>query len=168
MVTFWLVAVVSVNPAEDTLVIVPTDPPAAGPDRALDPESRANPISEVPCGGIPLVAVAEFAGVPFLEPLAVIAYAPSPSATAIGTATRALSLRRIESLFQRVMVFGLSSWLGRADPRWAGAVIGFSHPRKETLRPAGQGTTDTDSGRGVSSGRRPWAPVATTNAIYGS
>ena len=37
MVTFSPVAVVSVNPEEDTLVIVPTDPPAAGPDRALEP-----------------------------------------------------------------------------------------------------------------------------------
>jgi hypothetical protein len=36
-VTFWPVAVVSVNPEEDTLVIVPADPPAAGPDRALEP-----------------------------------------------------------------------------------------------------------------------------------
>jgi len=37
MVTFWPVAVVSVNPEEDTLLTVPDDPPAAGPDRALDP-----------------------------------------------------------------------------------------------------------------------------------
>jgi hypothetical protein len=37
MVTFWPVAVVSVNPEEVTLVIVPAEPPAAGPDLALEP-----------------------------------------------------------------------------------------------------------------------------------
>jgi hypothetical protein len=36
-VTFWPVAVVSVKPDVDTLLAVPTEPPAAGPDRALDP-----------------------------------------------------------------------------------------------------------------------------------
>jgi hypothetical protein len=35
--------VVSVNPEEDTLVIVPTEPPAAGPDRALEPLPDPNP-----------------------------------------------------------------------------------------------------------------------------
>ena len=37
MVTFWPVAVVRVKPDVDTLPAVPTEPPAAGPDRALDP-----------------------------------------------------------------------------------------------------------------------------------
>jgi hypothetical protein len=37
MVTFWPVEVVSVKPDEVTLLAVPTEPPAAGPDRALDP-----------------------------------------------------------------------------------------------------------------------------------
>jgi hypothetical protein len=37
MVTFWPVDVVSVKPDEVTLLAVPTEPPAAGPDRALDP-----------------------------------------------------------------------------------------------------------------------------------
>ena len=37
MVTFWPVDVVSVKPDADTLLAVPTEPPAAGPDRALDP-----------------------------------------------------------------------------------------------------------------------------------
>jgi hypothetical protein len=41
-VTFWPVAVVSVNPEEDTLLTVPDDPPAAGPDRALDPPPDPN------------------------------------------------------------------------------------------------------------------------------
>jgi hypothetical protein len=37
MVTCWPVAVVSVKPDAVTLLAVPTEPPAAGPDRALDP-----------------------------------------------------------------------------------------------------------------------------------
>jgi hypothetical protein len=37
MVTFWPVEVVSVKPDADTLLAVPAEPPAAGPDRALDP-----------------------------------------------------------------------------------------------------------------------------------
>jgi hypothetical protein len=37
IVTFWFPEVVSVKPDADTLLTVPTAPPAAGPDRALDP-----------------------------------------------------------------------------------------------------------------------------------
>lgn len=37
MVTFWPAEVDSVKPDVDTLLTVPTAPPAAGPDRALDP-----------------------------------------------------------------------------------------------------------------------------------
>jgi hypothetical protein len=37
MVTFWPADVVSVKPDVDRLVTVPAAPPAAGPDRALDP-----------------------------------------------------------------------------------------------------------------------------------
>jgi hypothetical protein len=36
-VTFWPAEVDNVKPEEDTLLTVPADPPAAGPDRALDP-----------------------------------------------------------------------------------------------------------------------------------
>jgi hypothetical protein len=36
-VTFWPAEVVKVKPDLDTLVTVPDDPPAAGPDRAFDP-----------------------------------------------------------------------------------------------------------------------------------
>ena len=36
-VTFWSAEVVMMNPDLDTLVTVPDDPPAAGPDRVLDP-----------------------------------------------------------------------------------------------------------------------------------
>jgi hypothetical protein len=46
-VTFWPAEVVSVKPVADTLPAVPIEPPAAGPDRALDPlpvpEPAANP-----------------------------------------------------------------------------------------------------------------------------
>jgi hypothetical protein len=37
MVTFWPADVVRVKPEVDRLLTVPDDPPAAGPDRALDP-----------------------------------------------------------------------------------------------------------------------------------
>jgi hypothetical protein len=47
IVTFWPAEVVSVKPDADTLPAVPIEPPAAGPDRALDPlpapEPPANP-----------------------------------------------------------------------------------------------------------------------------
>jgi len=36
-VTFWPADVVRVKPEADRLLTVPADPPAAGPDRALDP-----------------------------------------------------------------------------------------------------------------------------------
>src|SRR5450755_3749979 len=42
-VTFWPVAVDIVKPAVDTLPTVPDAPPAAGPDRALDPPPPAAP-----------------------------------------------------------------------------------------------------------------------------
>jgi hypothetical protein len=46
IVTFWPVAVVSVKPDVDTLLAVPTEPPAAGPDRALDPLPVPEPPAE--------------------------------------------------------------------------------------------------------------------------
>ena len=49
MVTFWPVGVVSVKPDADTLVTVPDDPPAAGPDRALDPAPPAWAADGCPC-----------------------------------------------------------------------------------------------------------------------
>jgi hypothetical protein len=55
MVTFWAVAVVSANPEEDTLLTVPTVPPAAGPDRALDPPPDPKP----PAGLLLAAGVAE-------------------------------------------------------------------------------------------------------------
>jgi hypothetical protein len=56
MVAFWPVAVVSVKPEEDTLLIVPDDPPAAGPERALEPLPEPNPPEPNPRAGL-LVAV---------------------------------------------------------------------------------------------------------------
>jgi hypothetical protein len=55
MVTFWPVAVVSVKPDADTLLAVPTEPPAAGPDRALDP---LPPVPEAPAKPWPPLPVA--------------------------------------------------------------------------------------------------------------
>jgi hypothetical protein len=54
MVTFWPPEVVSVKPDEDTLLTVPAAPPAAGPDRALDPLA---PDPEPPAKGWLLEAV---------------------------------------------------------------------------------------------------------------
>jgi len=59
MVTFWPVAVVSVNPEEDTLLTVPAVPPAAGPDRALDPPPDPKP----PAGLLLLLLLLLAAGV---------------------------------------------------------------------------------------------------------
>jgi hypothetical protein len=57
-VTFWPVAVVSVKPEVETLSTVPIEPPAAGPDRALDPPRRGTPRpdtagTELAAGGAP-------------------------------------------------------------------------------------------------------------------
>jgi hypothetical protein len=54
MVTFWPVEVVSVKPEEDTPLIVPDDPPAAGPERALESPPDPNPPA-----GLLLAAVVE-------------------------------------------------------------------------------------------------------------
>jgi hypothetical protein len=42
-VTFWPADVVTVKPDVDTPLTVPVDPPAAGPDRALDPPPPGAP-----------------------------------------------------------------------------------------------------------------------------
>jgi len=57
-VTFWPAEVVRVKPDADTLPVVPDAPPAAGPDRALDPPPpNPGPPAEppLPAGG-PLAA----------------------------------------------------------------------------------------------------------------
>jgi hypothetical protein len=68
MVSFWLPAVVSVNPVADTLPTVPIAPPAAGPDRAFDPlpdpepPEREIPLLLVPPLLVLLLAVVKLAG----------------------------------------------------------------------------------------------------------
>jgi hypothetical protein len=66
-VTFWPAEVEIVKLDLETLVTVPDDPPAAGPDRALDPPLRAT--------GWPDVAESVVAVVAALEP--VLAVAPT-------------------------------------------------------------------------------------------
>jgi hypothetical protein len=80
MVTFSPVAVVSVNPEKDTLVIVPADPPAAGPDLALEPLPDPNP----PAGL--LVAAGEAVAVP---PLAAAVPGVLLQAATVATTTAA-------------------------------------------------------------------------------
>src|ERR1700736_1328976 len=63
IVTFCPAVVDNVKPDVDTLLTVPDDPPAAGPDRALDPPPpnavpRAAPLMGAPC---PAVADGEVA-----------------------------------------------------------------------------------------------------------
>jgi len=48
IVTFWPADVVRVKPDGDTLLTVPSVPPAAGPDRALD----APPLARGPLAGL--------------------------------------------------------------------------------------------------------------------
>ena len=55
-VTFWPAGVVSVKPDADTLVTVPTDPPAADPDRALDPVPDLCPATAPPGAEPPAAA----------------------------------------------------------------------------------------------------------------
>ena len=52
-VTFWPADVVIVKPEADTLVTVPADPPAAGPDRALDPPPDLCPAKPPPGAELP-------------------------------------------------------------------------------------------------------------------
>jgi hypothetical protein len=46
-----------VKPDVDTLLAVPDDPPAAGPDRALDPPPDPGPPAAPPLPAVPLPAV---------------------------------------------------------------------------------------------------------------
>jgi hypothetical protein len=59
MVTFCPAEVVSVNPEVDTLSTVPDDPPAAGPDRALDPPPPGMWWPDVAEADVAVVAVPE-------------------------------------------------------------------------------------------------------------
>jgi hypothetical protein len=51
--------VATVKPDADTLLTVPDDPPAAGPDRALDPPPPGPGPPAAPLPGAPFAAVAE-------------------------------------------------------------------------------------------------------------
>src|ERR1700678_2271891 len=84
MVTFSPVEVVSVNPEEDTLVIVPIDPPAAGPDLALEPLPDPNPPAGLLVAAGEAVAGAPLAVlvVPLLQ-AATVAITPAVAATAM-------------------------------------------------------------------------------------
>jgi hypothetical protein len=64
-VTCWPAAVVSVKLDVDTLAIVPDAPPAAGPERALDPPPRAR--------SCPDLVDADGAAVVVAEPLLAVA-----------------------------------------------------------------------------------------------
>jgi hypothetical protein len=59
IVTFWPADVVRVKPDGDTLLTVPSVPPAAGPDRALD----APPLVRGPLAGLLLALGGAPAGV---------------------------------------------------------------------------------------------------------
>jgi hypothetical protein len=63
-VTFWPAEVVRVKPDADTLLAVPTEPPAAGPDRALDPLAA---VPEPPGNACPLPLLPAAAVVALLE-----------------------------------------------------------------------------------------------------
>jgi hypothetical protein len=76
-VTFWPADVVRVKPDVDTLLTVPDDPPAAGPERALDP-----PPPGMPC---PVVAEGD-AAVEGEVAVAAVAQPESPITVASATA----------------------------------------------------------------------------------
>jgi hypothetical protein len=94
-VTFCPAEVVSVKPDADTLVTLPDDPPAAGPDRALDPPP---PVPNGPPGA--LEATCEVvAAVAVLEPLLEVALTipnalPATASAAAPAAIHLVSLVR--------------------------------------------------------------------------
>jgi hypothetical protein len=88
-VTFSPADVSKPKPDVDTLLTLPIDPPAAGPDRALDPPR--------PGTGCPGVAAGEVAVVTVPEPALAVAlampYAPPPVAMAVPMAIDLANLR---------------------------------------------------------------------------
>jgi hypothetical protein len=72
-----------VNPEEDTLVIVPTDPPAAGPDRALEPLPDPNPPAGLLVAAAEAVAGALLAVLVPLLQAATVAITPAAAAAAM-------------------------------------------------------------------------------------
>jgi hypothetical protein len=102
-VTFWPADVDTVKLEVDTLLTVPTTPPAAGPDRALDPAFAAD-LAFAVC---PVVAPAE----PLLEVALTIPAAPPPMTT-----TAAPMARGLVSL--RVSICNLPSGLVPEEDPW--------------------------------------------------
>jgi hypothetical protein len=92
MVTFWPTDVVRVKLDADTLLTVPSVPPAAGPDRAL-----AAPLARGPLAGL-LRALADALAGALPAPSLMIAYEPPPIAMAAAAAAmEVVSLR--EAIF---------------------------------------------------------------------
>jgi hypothetical protein len=83
-VTFWPADVDTVKLDVDTLLTLPTTPPAAGPDRALAPALPANPAVEVAV--CPVLAPAE----PLPDVALTIPNAPPPSTTTAAPIARSL------------------------------------------------------------------------------
>jgi hypothetical protein len=85
-----------VNPAEVTLLTVPAAPPAAGPERALDPWP---PDPKPPAGGLAWVpgVLLLAAGEALLAVAATIPYEPAPITTAVIPAAMTL-LRMLENI----------------------------------------------------------------------
>jgi hypothetical protein len=97
-VTFWPAEVDTVKPDLDTLPTVPVVPPAAGPDRALDPPfpawamPNAAPAADPGCALDPTVAVCAVLApaAPLPEVALTIPRAPPPITTAAAAAARGL------------------------------------------------------------------------------
>jgi hypothetical protein len=72
----------------DTLLTVPTTPPAAGPDRAFDPDLPANPAlgADTAFAACPVLAPAE----PLLDVALTIPSAPPPITTTAATVAMGL------------------------------------------------------------------------------
>jgi hypothetical protein len=121
-VTFCPAEVVRVKPELDTLVTVPEDPPAAGPDRALDPPAAAP--------GGPAVWLLDAAGV-----AAAAGDARRPTESPImGASIAAATMRRHFFFVNRRRTFGLRSHWAEVtssdhsgeDVEWAGAAVAAS------------------------------------------
>jgi hypothetical protein len=96
MVTFSPVEVVSVNSEEDTLVIVPIDPPAAGPDLALEPLPDPDPpagLLLLLAAGVAVAVVGALLAVPV-----VLLQAATEAITPAAAATAMTLLRLLENM----------------------------------------------------------------------
>jgi hypothetical protein len=116
-VTFWPADVDTVKLDADTLLTVPTTPPAAGADRALDPALPANPVVAV-CAVV--VARAE----PLPEVALTIPAVPPPITTTAAPMARGLLSLRVSISISLV----LASTAEDARAPWgpAGSMLGRS------------------------------------------